>query len=900
MRLENGVRLGIYEVHDVIGAGGMGEVYRARDTKLGREVAIKILPASLTGDPERLARFTREAQVLASLNHPNIAAIYHIEEAADGPAIVMELIDGDTLADRIARGPISLEEALPIAKQIAEALEAAHEQGIIHRDLKPANIKVRPDGTVKVLDFGLAKLAESTQSSTTTPAALSISPTVTSPALVSGVGVLLGTAAYMSPEQAKGRAADKRSDVWAFGCVLFEMLTGKNAFDGEDIVDVLGAVARLDPNWQVLPPDVPPSLRVLLQSCLTKDRRRRIADISTALFVLDHRQTLAGPVSDARPAQRPWMSYAAAVGATAVITTSGFIATRPTYTPPPSVKRFSLDLAGNTSFSATGRHVVALSPDGSAVAFVSANRIYVRPMNNLEAQPIAGTELGGSAYGRNPFFSPDGRWIGFQQSGELKKAPVSGGAIVTIARNVNTPYGATWLDDDTILFGAGETGIWQVSANGRAPKRIIAVENGQLAHGPQLLPDHDHVLFTLAKGADWNDAQIVAQSLSTGTRTVLVPQGTDGRYVDGGYLLYGLRGTVFGAAVDIENMKVLGAAVPILQNVSQAPFQTGAMHFAVSRNGTLAYAVDSAVVSSRLMWIDRTGRSTPLVATPAPFYAPRISPDGKRVAVVRRDDKEGDSIWTVDAERATVARLTPTGTDRRYPIWSGDGRTIGYGSQRERRVFRQAADGSGTPEELAAGVGTNSGLRPLAFDMANQSVLVQSRGGSTGGITRVSLRDPHDTRAVPNANAYENAALSSDGRWVAYESEESGLPQIYVRPFPNVDEGRWQVSTGGGTQAVWSKNGRELFYVEPPQNDEGDFQRLISVPVLGGDAFRTAPPVALFKIQIGRADGGPSYDVTPDGQRFVFSTASNNSFEGARIVIVENWFEELKRLVPTK
>jgi serine/threonine-protein kinase len=875
----------------------MGEVYRATDTNLGRQVAIKVLPDAFAQDAERVARFEREAKTLASLNHPNIAQIYRLEKSQRTYALVMELVEGEDLSQRIARGPIPIDEALPIAKQIAEALEAAHEQGIIHRDLKPANIKVRPDGTVKVLDFGLAKLAEAGPT-TAGPSPLSMSPTITSPAMT-GVGVLLGTAAYMSPEQAKGREADRRSDIWAFGCVLYEMLTGRRAFDGEDTVDVLGAVARLDPNWDWIPSAVPPSIRMVVQSCLTKDRRRRIADISTARFVLDNSATLGGIAAHGtRPAQRRWLPYAAAISVAAVIVVSAFIAMSREVTTPASIRRFSLDLAGNTSFSAMGRHVVAISPDGSVVAFVAGGRIYVRAMNSLEAKALEGTEVGPG--GRSPFFSPDGRWIGFWQNGELKKVSVTGGAIVTIARNVDAPYGATWLDDDTILFGAGSEGLWRVAASGGNAKQIITVKDGQLAHGPQLLPDRDHVLFTLAAGMDWNDAQIVVQSLADGTRTVLIPQGTDARYVEGGHLLYGLKGTVFGAPVDIKNLKLLGAAVPIVQNVSQAPFQTGAVQFATSRNGTLAYANEPEVVSNRLIWFDRTGRSTPLVTTPGPFYAPRVSPDGKRVAFVRRDDGDGDSIWTVDAERGTVARLTPLGTDRRYPIWSDDGRVIAYGSQRERRVFRQAADGTGKPDELAADIGATSGLRPLGFDSANGSVFVQNVGGSTRGISRVSLQNARDTRGVANADGYTNAALSPDGRWIAYESSESGRPQIYVRPFPNVDEGRWQVSTGGGTQPVWSKRGRELFYFEQAQNDDGGLSgRLVAVPVVEGPRFSLGVPLFMFQTEIGRF--GPNYDVTPDGQRFVFSAESRRSTDSAaRIVIVENWFEELKRLVASK
>jgi eukaryotic-like serine/threonine-protein kinase len=519
MGLAPGTRIGAYEIVSMLGAGGMGEVYKARDTQLKRDVAIKVLPETFATDPERLARFQREAEVLASLNHPHIAHIHGLEQAGRVRALVMEFIDGEDLAQKIARGPIAFDEALPIARQIAEALDAAHGQGIIHRDLKPANIKVRADGTVKVLDFGLAKAMEPAVESA------SQSPTITTPAMTQA-GVILGTAAYMSPEQAKGKPADKRSDVWAFGCVLYEMLAGTRAFRGEDVSDTLASVLRGEPEWAALPPTVSPAIVALIRGCLTKDPRQRIGDISTARFIFDHGTEVAISVpghslSTLRRSAPILIASAAAVVIAAYLTWM----LKPVPAPLLPLARFPITLPTTDRFTSFGRHLVALSSDGSRLVYVANDRLYMRAMDQLEPAPIRGTEGLSLAAPRSPFFSPDGKWIGFWQDGQLKKVPTTGGAPVPLCGAI-TPFGASWTTDNTILFGQGEDGIWRVSGDGGTAENVIKVEKGEIAHGPQLLPGGRAVLFTLARdGRDWDAAQIVIQSLDTRIRRHLSVEG---------------------------------------------------------------------------------------------------------------------------------------------------------------------------------------------------------------------------------------------------------------------------------------------------------------------------------------------------------------------------------------
>ena len=555
-----GTRLGPYAIIAEIGVGGMGEVYRATDTNLGRDVAIKVLPESVAQDHERLARFDREARTLAALNHPNIAQIHGLEKSAGTIALVMELVEGPTLADRIAQGAIPVDEALPIAKQIAEALEAAHEQGIIHRDLKPANIKVRADSTVKVLDFGLAKAMEPTGAMSP---GMSQAPTITTPAMTQA-GMILGTAAYMSPEQAKGKTVDKRSNVWAFGAVLYEMLAGRRAFDAEDVSETLAAVLRAEVDWARLPKDVPPVLGTYIRRCLQKDPKQRIRDIGDVSLALEGAFETAVPqavesVAVSQPAVwRRAMPLALASLLTAVVVgLAVWSLTRPALQPPAPVARFPIPLAAEEAFSGTGRPIVALSPNGRHVAYTANEGLVLRPVDQLQAQPIPGTD---GAW--NPFFSPDGQQIGFYANGQLKRVSVSGGAPVTVAEADN-PSGASWGADNMILYGQGLQGIWRVPGTGGTPEQVIPVEDGEQAHGPQLLPGGEWVLLTFrpAGGATWDQAQIVLHSLATDERIVLIDGGRDARYLPTGSLVYVPGGG------DVDRVALLSGVIDDLRTV---------------------------------------------------------------------------------------------------------------------------------------------------------------------------------------------------------------------------------------------------------------------------------------------------------------------------------------------
>jgi Tol biopolymer transport system component len=913
MALSAGTRLGPYEILSALGAGGMGEVYRATDTNLKRAVAIKVLPESIAAERERLARFQREAEVLASLNHPNIAAIYGLERSDGATALVMELVEGPTLADRIAKGPIPLDEALPIAKQIAEALEAAHEQGIVHRDLKPANVKVRPDGIVKVLDFGLAKVFEPVSAGSTNATA---SPTITSPAMMTRTGVILGTAAYMSPEQAKGRAADKRSDVWAFGCVLYEMATGRRAFEGDDISDTLAAVLRGEPDWTRLPANVSPAIVALLRGCLDKDRRRRIGDLSTARFIIDHggyatAAVAVPPVSRIRRAA--WTVVA--VAAAAVITAYATWTLTTVSAPSLPLARSTIALPMGDRFSNTGVHVVALSADGSRLAYTANQRLYLRPMGQLEATPIRGTEGTDAAAGRSPFFSPDGRWIGFWQDGQLKKVSITGGAPLVLCAAQN-PFGASWMTDNTILYGQSEqgggkgtAGIWRVSSEGGKPEHVVKVEAGYVAQGPQMLPGGRAILFTLVRFPEPDTAQIVVQLLDSGRRHVVVPRGTDAQFVPTGHLVYALDGTLLAVPFDVTRLAVTGAAVPLVEDVAQ---QNVTAHFAISSHGALVYVPRDAVFGSQaqrtIVWVDRQGREDPLKAPPREYFYPRLSPDGTRVALDVRDQEHDIWIWNLAGE--TLERLTLEPTFEQYGVWTPDGKTVIYASSRlggpsaPRSLFRRPAVGTGTAEQLIQGTVAQfpSSVTPdgtaLIFRAETPPAKVGTRPGSD--LVLLPLDGEHRTRPLVATPFDElNAEVSPDGHWLAYESNESGRLEIYVRPFPNVDVDKRQVSSNRGTQPLWARNGQELFYES--------MGRLMRVPVKTGATFERGTPEKVFDWPyLSREPGqglGRMYDVSADGQQFLMIKESSGADEHpptARIILVQNWSEELKRLVPTK
>src|SRR5262245_7738925 len=903
----------------------MGKVWRAHHVALNRDDALKVLPEAFASDPDRLARFRREAQVLASLNHPNIAHVYGFEHADGVQALVMELVEGPTLADRIAQGPIPVDEALPIARQIAEALEAAHEQGIIHRALKPANVKVRVDGAVKVLDFGLAKALDSA------PALdASQSPTISSPVLLSGVGVLLGTAAYMSPEQAKGRPADKRSDIWAFGCVLYEMLSGKRPFEGEEVTETLASVLAREPDWTALE-SAPRQLRSLLQRCLQKDRRKRVGDIAAALFVLDESQSreVIAPRTGVAVVRRA----APYILATLVGITAATVAWMLKPLPPPLSRpaaRFVVETAADGQFGATGRHLVAISPQGTHLVYSTEQRLYLRPLSQLDASPIRGTEpqpgrvigntANGVAAGREPFFSPDGQWIGFWQDGELKKVSLAGGPPVTIC-STQIPWGASWAADNTILYGRGPAGIWRVTASGGEPENLVKVKPGQVALSPQMLPGGRAVIFTLAEGENWNDAQIVVHLLNSGTLKALVKGGSDARYVASGHLVYARQDSLLAVPFDAETLTVTGGPVPLLEGVARAnQTANGIAHFSVSTDGTLVYVPGSAVAATNsqrtLVWVDRQGREEPIKVPPRAYDYPRLSPDGAHVALEIREADTSSNIWILDLGRLTLTPLTFLPTGGRAPMWTADGRHILFnagGLAAGGNLFWRAADGSGDTERL---LDSTTGDFATATTPDGAGVIISKNSATSADVTMLRL-DPRHIGAASSLDgesprgstaqvrplvhtqfSERNGVVSPDGRWLVYESNASGRLEIYVRPFPQVDSGQWLISTNGGSRPLWSRDGRELFYL----SEDGT---LMSVPVEQASAWRAGIPrqvlqTAYFPAAALGFNYRP-YDISPDGTRFLMikQLAEAKPRPGQRgIIVVTNWLDELKRLVP--
>ena len=872
----------------------MGQVWQATDTQLNRQVALKILPDAFADDPDRLARFKREAQILASLNHPNIAAIYGIEEAEGTRALVLELVEGPTLADRIAKGPIPLDEALPIAKQIAEALEAAHEAGVIHRDLKPANIKVREDGTVKVLDFGLAKAF---QPDTGDPG-LSASPTISLTAAATQMGMIIGTAAYMSPEQARGKPVDRRADIWAFGVLLVEMLTGQRPFQGEDISLTLAAVMTFEPDLNRLPDGLSPAFRTYLVRCLEKDPRERVRDIGDVRLALKgaFETTVSIPSEPvAVPQLQVWQRPIPLVhGVLLLVVLSGLAVwslARPT---PQAVTRFEVPLRAEESFSGPGRHIVAASPDGRHIVYTTADGLSLRSLDEVTPVLVAGTD--GNT--REPFFSADGEWIGFwvgEVGGQLKKVAMSGGAAVTLG-DAQNPWGASWGADDMILYGQGPDGIWRVPATSGTPEVVIPVEDGESAHGPQMLPGGEWVLFTLRPAGVnlWDEAQIVMQSLVTGERVVLIEGGRDARYVETGHLVYALNGVVFAMAFDRDARQVLGGPVPLVEGVRGAQAVTGAVYFSVARNGSLVYVPGSAgggtVVS--LVWVGRDGDEERIPAPPRAYDRPRVSPDGTRVAV---DIADGDNtdVWIWDLARETLTQLTfDEGVDD-VPLWTPDSARVVFRSSRDGGgLFWKAADGTGQVERLKDGA-----ARPYAW--AADGRLIFEQAGDIGVLTMEGERTVE--MLLDAGFAEREPALSPDGRWLAYISNETGTPLIYVQPFPNIDDGLWNVSLGFGADPVWSPDGRELFYRIQGGAD------LMVAQIETEPTFSSRTPEPLFSQSgyaiVGGGGTGRRFDLAPDGDRFIFrksgtvgQTSDDDSFTG--MIFVENWFEELKARVP--
>jgi serine/threonine-protein kinase len=913
-RLEPGTAVGPYRVEALIGAGGMGEVYRARDAKLNRDVALKVLPESLTRDPDRLARFTREANVLASLNHPNVAAIYGLEDGGEVHALVLELVDGPTLADRITRGPLALQEILPIARQIADGLAAAHEHGVIHRDLKPANVKVRDDGTVKVLDFGLSKPvqpAASTQSGSEPPIGPLQSPTVLSP-VVTAKGVILGTAAYMSPEQAKGRPADKRSDVWAFGCVLYEMLTGKRAFDGDDVSDTFANVLKGQPDWTALSNETPAAIRRLLRRSLEKDARRRLADVADARLEIDEALESVGADASAETRSRaaarvqralPW-AIAVALAISLMSTVALWSPWR--VAPRPVSEQLSVDLGADAGLagSVAGSPLLAISPDGSMLAFVGerdgVEQLFVRRFSQLQAVPLVTGPVS------EPFFSPDGEWIGFFSIADrkLKKIRVAGGAAVAIC-DIDTydPRGASWGDDDSIVFNPYAEPwkpLMRVPAAGGKPEPSSTLREGELSHRwPQVLPGAHAVLFAAFGTQGGIDASnIVARRLPTGPSKIVLRGAHYARYLRSGYLVYAQGATIFGVPFDVDRLEVTGQPVAVVQGVTTFKV-SGASLFDISDTGMLAYVAGNLLgTDASMVWMRRDGSMTPMRAVPRDWRAPQFSPDGKRI-VFHVDDGRQLDIYTYEWARDFTMRLTSDPAVDSNPVWSPDGRTVVFSSSRGvnqlANLYSIAADGSGQAHRLTESddrqiatswhptgkfLAFDQQISPKEWDLMALPMDIRDSGWKAG----TPIRLMHGIAQRPAA------VFSPDGRWLAYTSNESGRSEVFVRSFPGPGA-QWQVSTSGGRVPTWSRRRNELVYLSLLP----DSHLMVVSYTVEGDTFRAGAPRTWAEKPINDRPGPRAFDLHPDGDRIVASGDPTTRTSVDKVVLVSNFFEDVRR-----
>jgi Tol biopolymer transport system component len=888
-----GKTLGHYQITNQIGKGGMGEVFQAKDSKLGRDVAIKVLPDEFAKDADRVARFQREAKLLASLNHPNIAAIHGLEESGGTNFLVLEMVEGQTLADRIKSGPIPVEESLKLALQIAEALEAAHEKGVIHRDLKPSNIKVTPDGKVKVLDFGLAKAFGGDQEGN-----LSNSPTLSDAATQQGV--ILGTAAYMPPEQAKGKIVDKRADIWAFGVVLFEMLTGRQLFTGETVSETLAGILKSEPEWKRLPLNLHPRIRLLLERCLEKEVKNRYSSIGDARVdiqkVLDDPSgVFVQPVATVKPRATRRLGLplvAAAVVLAAILVGVAVWKLKPAE--PHQVMRFDYDLLDDQQFVTTQLPVIGVSPDGRQFVYSTSKGLYLRSVDELTAKLIAGTE--GPTV--EPFFSPDGKWIAYISAADrkLKKISVNGGAPVVLCGLSLLPVGGSWNEDDTIVFGQNNGPIMRVSANGGTPEAITKIK-AESHTSPQILPDGKSLLYSVVTGTN---RRVVVQSLESGETKELFA-GYAALYLPTGHIVYMLpnNNNLFAIPFDLGRLEVKGGAVPIVE---------GIMDYDVSGAGTLVCLPGTAVASTSggrtLVWVNRDGKEEPLGAPPDNYLFPKISPDGTRVAFAIMGENE--DIWVWDLSRKTMTRLTFDKSREQQPIWTPDSKQVLFWSGREGQfggIFRKQADGTGEDQKFVAA--PDRQLFPWALSSDGKTLVVVDTpdANTKADLSMISMEGDHARKPLLQNPDYveTQAKISPDGRWMAYVSNESGNGEVYVRPFPEVNQGRWQVSTKGGVSPLWAPNGRELFYFS---EDDGS---VAAVGVETAPVFKPGTPKKLFSRSPylgGGATPGTPWDIHPDGKRFLMmklpGTGPSTAAGPRKINIVLNWTEELKQRVPVK
>jgi eukaryotic-like serine/threonine-protein kinase len=882
MSVKAGTQLGSYEVVAQIGAGGMGEVYRARDTRLNRDVALKILPEMFAADPDRMARFEREARVLAALNHIHIAGIYGLEESGSTRALVMELLEGPTLADRIAAGRISLDEALPIAKQIAEALEYAHDRGVIHRDLKPSNIKVTTDGNVKVLDFGLAKALQDEPMAADPRDSPTLSMGATMP------GVILGTAAYMSPEQAKGKPVDRRADIWAFGVVLFEMLTGKPLYSGDTVPETLASIIKEDPPLNRLPSGTPLSIQTLLRRCLEKDPRQRLRDIGEARIAIE--RISDAPVEPAAAQGKSRDRFLVAVVAIAVAAALALVFLYFRKAPPETaLLRATILPPDNATLDFTGGlGLPALSPDGKRIVFGARTAdgktpLWVRSLDALTAQPLAGTD--GATF---PFWSPDSRFVAFFADGKLKKIDASGGPALTLA-DAPLGRGGSWSRQGVIIFASSNTvgPLLRVSSAGGASSPT----QGRL---PWFLPDGRHFLYQSQPG----DLAILVGSLDGGASKLVMEAGSEALYAQG-HILFLRNGTLMAQPFDPKRLMTSGEAVPIAEQI-QTVLNSGTVGvFSVSETGMLAYRMGVGAGGLLLAWFDRSGKQGATVGEPANIVGFQFSPDRKSLAAAIQDPSNTD-IWTYDVSRGLRTRFTFDPAMDSSPVWSPDGRSIIFASNRKGHfdLYRKSSNGSGAEELLYA---DNLNKTPTSWSADGKFLLYQARSGTGENendlwalpLTPEQSKGPLKPFLVLQtpSNSEFDPQFSPDGRWIAYTSDESRRLEIYVTPFPQPPSGpggKRQVSTAGGFLPRWRQDGKEIFY-------RGLDRRLMAAEaVSSGGILEVGQVRPVFGTTPNITEGYPLYDVSTDGQHFLLRIFPEQK-SGEPLTLVQNWTAGLNK-----